>query len=246
MATATAVPGDAPLSQAQRIINVFVAPTKTFNDIKRSSSWWAAWLLMAVVSFGFVATAAQKVGWEEIQQNQMKMNPKQMERLEKAPPDQRERQLRIGLTVTKGISFVFPVIQLVLLSVIALIMMATMNFGASAQTKFGQCLAVTMYSALPGLVKILLAIVFLFLGIGVEGFTFQNPIATNPGVFAQVGTPLYALLSAFDIFTFWTLILAGIGFACISGLKRATTTAMVFGWWAFGTLIGVGMAALFS
>ena len=251
MATATAATpsGEPPLSQMQRVINVFVAPSKTFNDIRRNSSWFVPWLLMAVMSYAFVGVVATRVGWETVNENQLKMQPKraeQMEKLKEQQPQQYERQHNIGILVTKVISFVFPLVILLNSVIIAAIMMATMNFGASAKTGFGACLAVVIYASLPGLVKSALAILFLFLGVGVDSFTFQNPIASNPGVFATVGTPLYSLLSALDIFTIWILVLASIGFSCISGLKRSTTMSFVFGWYALVTMIGVGFTALFA
>ncbi len=248
-AVPTAPPPEQPtggLSEAQRIINVFVAPSKTFNDIRRKSSWWAPWLLMAVMSYALVATVSAKVGWEQVNENQLKMRPRQAQQLESAPPAQRDRQMAMMTTMTKGISYAFPIISLLVFAIIALLMMATMNFGAGAQTRFGQCLAVTIYAGLPGLIKSGLAILLLLLGVGVESFTFQNPIASNASVFATVGTPLYAGLSALDVFNIWVLLLAGIGFSAISGLKRSTTTAMVFGWYIFSTLISVGATAMFS
>ena len=43
-----------PVSQGQRIINTFVAPSKTFADLKRSASWWLPFLLMSLASLLFV------------------------------------------------------------------------------------------------------------------------------------------------------------------------------------------------
>ena len=34
-----------PLSQAERVVDTFIAPSKTFTDILRSSSWWLPWLI---------------------------------------------------------------------------------------------------------------------------------------------------------------------------------------------------------
>ncbi len=40
----------APLSEPARILNTFIAPSKTFTDLQRKSSWWAPWLLISIVS----------------------------------------------------------------------------------------------------------------------------------------------------------------------------------------------------
>jgi hypothetical protein len=78
-------------------------------------------------------------------------------------------------------------------------------------------------------------------------FTFQNPVATNPGYFIdRAAHPvLGSLLTSFDIFTIWTLALTAIGITCISKVKRGTAFAVVFGWFGVVVLIGVGLAAAF-
>jgi hypothetical protein len=241
-------PGQPGLSQAARILNVFFAPSKTFTDIKRSAAWWAPFVLMSIVAWAFVAVVGQKVGWDQVTQNQMRLNPKASERLEQLPADQRARQLSIQTTATKYFSYGFPVVNLIILTIMAAVLMATFNFGAGAEIPFKQALAVVVYANLAGIVKALLAMVSLLAGADPEGFTFQNPVATNLGYFVDPTTSraLYSLASAVDIVTLWVLVLTGIGFACVSKLKTATTVGIVFGWYVFITLIGAGLAAAFS
>jgi hypothetical protein len=231
-----------------RIVNTFFAPSQTFTDIKRSAAWWAPFILMAIVSYGFVAVVAKKVGWEQVTQNQMRLNPKAAERIEQMPADQRAQQMRIQVAVTKGISYGFPVLNLIILTIVAAVLMASFNFGAGAEIPFKQALAVTIYSNLPGTVKAVLAMVSLLAGADPEGFTFQNPVATNLGYFIDPvnARVLYSAASAVDVIVIWVLVLAGIGFARISKLKMATTMSVVFGWYILLTLIGVGFAAAFS
>ena len=254
MSTAPAAAAPAPdsgqpgLSQAARIVNTFVAPSQTFTDIKRSASWWAPFVLMAIVSYGFIAVVAQKVGWDQVTQNQIRMSPKAAERIEQLPPDQRERTMRMQTTVTKSISYGFPVLNLLVLTIMAAVLMATFNFGAGAEIPFKQALAVVVYANLAGIVKALLAMVSLLAGSDPEGFSFQNPVATNLGYFVDPTTSrgLYSLASSVDVITIWVLVLTGIGFSCVSKLKTATTLGVVFGWYLLITLISAGLAAAFS
>lgn len=240
--------GQPGLSQGARIVNTFIAPSKTFTDIKRSASWWAPFVLMAIVSYGFVAVVAKKVGWDQVTQNQIRLNPKAAERMEQLPADQRAQQLRIQTAVTQGISFGFPALNLLVLVIIAAVLMATFNFGAGAEIPFKQALAVVIYANLAGIVKAGLAMVSLLAGADPEGFTFQNPVATNLGYFVDPSASrgLYSLASAVDVVAIWVLVLTGIGFACISKLKTATTLGVVFGWYLLITLISAGLAAAFS
>jgi Yip1-like protein len=248
-ASPTPTPGSSSgLSEGARITNTFIAPSKTFTDLRRSAAWWGPFLLMVIASVGFVYVAGQKVGFRKAMENQMQSQPKAQARLENLPPDQREQQMEQGAKVTKIIAYAFPVIQLLILLFIAAVMFATFKFAAGADVTFKISLAIVMYASLPGLLKVILAVVSLLAGGNVDSFTFQNPVATNPGYFMNpADSPfLYSLASSLDIFLIWTLILTAIGFTCVSKVKRGTALAIVFGWWAVLTLAGAALGAAFS
>jgi len=249
--TSSAAPSSsqpAPLSEGARIVNTFVAPSKTFTDLRRSAAWWAPFLLMVVVSVLFVSVAGQKVGFRKAMENQMQSQPKAQARLENLPADQREQQMEQGAKVTRIIAYAFPAIQLLILLFIAAIMFATFKFAAGADVTFKVALAIVVYASLPGLLKVILAVVSLLAGGNVDSFTFQNPVATNPGYFMNpADSPfLYSLASSVDIFLIWTLVLTAVGFTCVSKVKRGTALAVVFGWWIVFTLTGAALGAAFS
>jgi Yip1 domain len=241
-------PSPAPLSQAARIVNTFIAPSKTFTDLRRNASWWAPFLLMVVISTVFVYTAGQKVGFRKIMENQMQAQPKAQERLDKLPADQREARLEAGAKFTGVISYVFPVITLIIWLVIASALFGTFKFTGGSEVPFKVAFAIVIYAALPLLLKTMLALVSLIAGMSPDSFTFQNPAATNPGYFMNPADNLllYNLASALDIFMIWTLVLTAIGFTCVSKVKRATSFAVVFGWWIVFTLLGAGLGVAFS
>jgi Yip1 domain len=238
-----------PLSQVERIVDVFIAPRKTFTDLRRSAAWWAPWLLIIVVSISFVYVGGEKVGFRKIMENQMKSQPKQQARLEQLPPDQREKQLQAGAQVTKVISYSFWIIQLIILMIVTLVLWGTFKFAIGADVSFNLSLAIVIYASLPGIIKALLAMLSLLAGASVDSFTFQNPVATNPGYFMDPtgATFLYSIMSALDVFLIWTLILTAIGFTCVSPkIKMGTALAVVFGWWLVLTLGASGLGAAFA
>jgi hypothetical protein len=241
-------PQSTPLSQSARIVNTFIAPRKTFTDLRRSAAWWAPFLLTVVVSTIFVYTAGQKIGFRKIMENQMQSQPKAQARLDQLPPDKREQQLEGGAKFTGIISFVFPLITLVIWLIIATALFATFKFAAGAGVTFKVSLAIVVYAALPLLLKTLLALLSVAAGISPDSFSFQNPVATNPGYFmSPAGNVfLYSVASAVDIFAIWTLVLTAIGFTCVSKVKSGTSYAIVFGWWAVFTVLGAALGAAFS
>jgi hypothetical protein len=239
---------NAPLSEPARIIDTFFAPRKTFTDLGRNASWWVPFLITAIVSLLFVYVVDQKVSFRKVAENQIQAQPKQADRIERLPADQREKTMQQQVTFTKIFSYAFFVFILLWYAIVAAVLLATLKFGVSAEVKYKTLFALVMYAGLPGLLKSLLAILSLLVGVSSDGFTFQNPVATNPGYFVdRAAHPVLAsLLTSFDIFTIWVLALTAIGITCISKVKRGTAFAVVFGWFAVVVLIGVAFTAAFA
>ena len=244
---APAVPVDEkPLTESERVIDTFIAPSKTFTDIRRNASWWVPWLLSAIVGWGMVYVVDKKLGMEKVVENQMAMQPKQAEKLDQLPPDQRAAQMQTIVKFNRTIAYGFPIITLIIAAVIAGILLGTFNFGFGAELKFKQCMAVTLYSWLPGIIKALIAILAISIG-GGEGLTFQNPVASNlSGLVDPSSHFLYSIATSVDVFTIWTLILAGIGYSCLTRVKRGTCMVVVFGWWVAMALAGAAIGAMFA
>jgi hypothetical protein len=245
---ASAIPVEGkPLTEVERVVDTFVAPTKTFTDIRRSARWIVPWILMSIVGLAMVFTVDKKLTMEAAYENQLRQSPKQMDKIDNLPADQKANALRIGANATRYFSYSAPVLTLVFIGIIAGVLMATFNFGLGAEVKFMQAMAISMYAFLPTIIKTLIATVLVGIG-AAEGFTFQNPVASNLGGLADPTSShfLYSVLSAIDIFNIWVLILTGIGYSCVTRVKRGTCMGVVFGWWIVVTLIGAGIGALFA
>jgi Yip1-like protein len=236
------------LSQTQRVIDTFIAPSKTFADLKRSASWWLPFLLMSLVSLLFVYVVDQKIGFRKVAENQLQMSPKNAARLEQLPPADRNRQMQQQTSVMRYFSFGYPLIILIWNLLMAAILFATFKFAVSADVKFKVALAVVMYASLPLIIKSLLAMLSVGVGASADSFTFQNPIASNPGYFINPADSrwLYGLCSALDIFMIWTLVLTAIGFSTVSRIKQSTSLLIVFGWYVIFVVATTGLGAAFS
>jgi Yip1-like protein len=242
-----AAPEPAPLSEGARIIDTFIAPSKTFTDLRRNSSWWAPWLLISLVSIIFIMVIGKQIGYEQISRNQI-AHSSRADQFDKLPADQQARQLHVAAAVTKYIGFAFPVIILISFLLMAVVLLATFNLGAGAAIRFGTALAIVCYGSLPGIIHAILGMGSLFAGVDRDAYNINNPVATNPAYFMDpAGSKfIYGMASAVDIFAIWNIILMGIGFACNSKVKRSTAILIVAAWYIFYKLVGSGMAAMFS
>jgi len=231
-------PSGRPMGQMERVLKMFYAPSQTFADLRRSTSWWLPFVLMVVCTLAMSFAAGSKIGWQQIADNNQKlMSQKQQERMqeqmEKAPPEQRAQTQRMMVMVTKGIAYAFPVAILIILVIFAAIYMAVMNFGLGAEIKFSEVFAVIMFSGVVRVIWAILVIIGIFTFIDPADFLMQMPIATNPSLLFNINVAdhrfLFTFLANFDIFALWATALTGIGFKTLSKKSMGACMAVAFG-----------------
>ncbi len=241
--------GDGPrgLSQVERVVNTFVAPTSTFKDILRSTSWWLPFLLIVVFSTASTYTIDRQVGFSRVAENQIHASPKQEEQMSELTPQARASQMEKRAIGTRYFSYGLPIFLLIIFAIYAAIMLGTINFGLGAKMTYGQAFAVNVYAALPYLIISLLTILTVAFGNNAETFNLQNPVGTNLGYFLPDAAPwLKVLLAQFDLIKLWSLALTVVGFKIVSKKSMGQTAAVVIGWWLLITLISVAATAAFS
>jgi hypothetical protein len=244
-AVTTPTPG---LSEPARILNTFIAPTKTFSDLQRNSSWWGPFLVITVVTLLFIAVMDRQIGFDQISRNEIAKSPRRAEQIEKLPADQRAQQMQLSVTITKYASYASPVFALIAYLITAGVLLGVFKVAADASVSFKTALAIVIYGSLPWVIHALLGILSMLAGMDKEGFNVRNPVGTNPAYFMDPAGNKFVLgmASAFDIFAIWSIVLIGIGFACNSKMKRSTAIGLVAGMFFAWKLFGSGLAALFS
>jgi hypothetical protein len=232
------------LSEPARIINTFIAPGTTFEDIKRKASWWVPFVLSSVFAIAFFVTIDKKVGFDQVTREMMSHNSQ----MQQQTPEQQERTIALVSNATKYFGYAAPVFILIYGLIIAVVLMATFNFAMQAEIPFSNSLAIVFYAWLPAILSSILGIISLMIG-NPDNFHMQNPVATNPAYFldpASTSKFLYAFLTSFDVISLWTVVLLGIGFAVNSKKKLSTGTAImvVAAWFFLVKLIAAGFAGI--
>jgi len=237
-----------PLSEGARLVNTFTAPGKTFADLRRSASWWAPFLLLAVASVAFFYVIDQKIGFRKVADNQVQMSPRATRQMDQLPPDQREQAMERQVTGLRYFLYGYPAFILLWNLLVAAVLFATFKFAAGSDVKFKVSYAIVTYASLPLVLKTLLAMLSVAAGASADSFVLQNPVATNPGYFLTPGESpfLYSVATSVDIFMIWTLILTAIGFGVAGKAKRSTALAVVFIWYGVFALGSAGLGALSS
>ncbi len=145
------MPEPTPLSQGARIVNTFIAPSKTFTDLRRNASWWAPWLLIAVCAALFAYAMGKQVGFEQISKSQVE-HSKRADQFDKLPADQQAAQLRVTGKVVAFFSYFSPFLLLLYCLIGTLVLWLTFKLVLGGETTFGQAYAITMHAWLPGMI----------------------------------------------------------------------------------------------
>jgi hypothetical protein len=236
-----------PLSQVERVVDTFIAPSKTFTDLLRSTNWLLPFLLFVIVSAGFSFAVDKKIGYETVTEQAIQQSQMAQDRMANLTAAERAKAIHGQAVVTKYISYAGGVFFLLFGLVGALLNWGTINFGFGAKTTFGQNFALQMYTSLPLLIKSVLSIILIYAGVGTENFNMRDPIGTNPGFYMTDSAAwLKTAMAFFDVFGLWALALAVIGLACISGKSKGQAAIVVFGWWLLLLIVVTGFTAAFS
>lgn len=221
MADLAYAPPSHSMSQAKRVADTFVAPSKTFSDIARDSSWWLPCILIVLTSMLFTSVAMKKVGIPRMSDNTIATMPKIQDMIANAKPDD---ALAIHQRFEKQITGQFysaPVILIIAGFLVAALFLGTANFAFGGSATYKGMLAVFWYSILPLMFISLLVSLLLAMNVNVESFRVANPIGTNVGYYLPEGTSpaLVAFASMIDVFSIWIFCLQAIGVAVVARIK---------------------------
>jgi hypothetical protein len=230
------------LSEVERVVDTFIAPRKTFMDLRRSASWWLPFILLSLFTSASILTMEKKVGWEPV----LNYTFSHASFLQKLTPEQKQQALEKQLETAHRRVYTTPIFTLVFAAILAALLMGTFNFGLEAEVKYKTVFAVVMYAWLPKLITATLSILVMFVGVEPEGFDMENPVATQLGAILGTNTDsryLYHFLASFDLISFWCIFLAGLGMAMIAKKKIKVSTAVIAVaiWYVVGDLIRIAM-----
>jgi hypothetical protein len=235
------------LSQVERVVNTFIEPSKTFNDIKRNRSWWLPFVIIALLGYGFCFTAVQHVGWNSLTTNVLKSQPRSAERLDKATPAEQAQMLSVTKKFMVGFMVGSPLVILAVNALFALLLWFGFAFVLGGTTNYGEMFAVSIFASLPNALNSVIAIVTVLVS-DPQTYNLNLPSPSNLAYFLSTDSAAWLLSigKSLDVFSLWSLALAGFGGALVAKVKPIRGVAMVFGVWVIYVLVKTGIAAAFS
>jgi hypothetical protein len=238
------------VSSIGRIFGVFLSPKATFESIVRRPTWIVPFILICLGGVSVTWLFGQRVGWRGFMEKQIAASASAQRQFEAMTPEQREQAIEQRAKYAPAFGYALTTVgTLIVFLIIAGVFMAIFNM-AGGQMRFVTSLGIVAYAWLPWLIHGLLGILTLFLK-DPSTVDLQNLVASNPGALMSddASKVLISALGAIDLFSFWTMILMGIGYSATNPKKISLGKAFgyVFAMWLLFVLVfKVGIPAIFS
>jgi len=238
------------VSSISRVIGALFNPKPTFASIVRRPTWVAPFILVCLVGVSVTWFFGLRVGWRGFMEKQIASSASAQRQFESMTPEQREQAIEQRAKYAPAFGYAITTLGTVIVFLIlAGIFMAIFNMSG-AQMKFGTSFAIVAYAWLPWVIHGLLGILTIFLK-DPSTVDLQNLVASNPGALLSDDSSkvLVSALGALDIFSFWAMILLGIGYSATNPKKISFGKAFgyVFAMWLLFVLIfKIGIPAIFS
>lgn len=242
----------------QRVMGTLAFPSDIFKDINIKPSIILPLILSIAISVisGVVIIQKLNINWKDIYykafddslakqgKNRADMTPQEKDAL--------EAQVTTMSKAAPFLVYINPVIfSLAFPAILAAVFLGAVNLmGGATVYKKVLSLVLHIFCVVTIFTQSVLNLLIVFLkdpkDLDITKGTF---IASNPGALMPENTSkiLLSILSQFDIFTIWALILISIGLPLISkNLSKQFAFITVFGLWSIYALVAIALRILFS
>jgi Yip1 domain len=248
-----ATPSPAPTGSDNsfaRVIGAIFSPKATFESIAHRPTWIVPLVLIIVVSTLVIAVFGQRSGWRNFMIRQNQQNSRAQKQMEQMTADQREHMLDQQTKIAPIFGYVGVIVGTIVGALlVAAVLMVVLNLSSGSKIPFLASLGIVSYAWVPAIIGGLLGILIMFIK-DPATVDIEHLVASNAGAFVSDDSPkwLATLLTSFDIFVFWTMILMALGYSATDPKKisfgKALTTIVIV--WIFYVAVKVGLTAAFS
>lgn len=210
------------MTTMQRILGVFTAPTKTFENIDKKPDWVVPLVILLLITMLFTYFTMPYILDEKMAEQQEKLAERGL------TPAQIENAMEMGQKFGVVFGFVGAAIGVVVVILIStLILKFIGNVVLSGKAAFKNLFSVYTYSSLIGALGMLIKLPLVFQK-ETHDVHFSLALFLSD---EQSKTFLYNFLKMFELFAIWQYVLVAIGFAVVYqfSLKKAGwSVAIVF------------------
>jgi hypothetical protein len=238
------------LSTAETLTGIFFDPARVFESFRVKARFLVAGLICVVAFTAFNIAYIQRVGYENLINAEMEMNPRAAD----MSPEQKERAVQMQTNpIVKGIRYGSPLINFVFLFALGAVFYMLAAMLMTRPMTYPQALSVWTYSSYPPLVlAMLLNIILVFINTptddanivrGQTGLVHANlSILVDTTAHPVLGT----MLAAIDVFGLYGLFLAALGMRKVAKLSSGAAWGVVLAFWLIGLVLRIALALVFG
>ncbi len=226
----------------QRIAGVLFAPAETFQDIARKPDILVPLLVILAIGYITAFFFIPRMDWDAVTAAQEEAIRAQNPNMSQEDLD---RMGRFAGVAGKVMGWVGPILGVIWYLILAGVLLLAFRL-MGGEGNFKQAFSTVLYAWMPMVINgIVLTIVAVARG-KVDPTQMVTLVKSNPAFLVDMKEQpiLFSLLSNFDIFTIWLIVLLIIGFAALSKTSKGKAAGIVLSLWILFIVVKLGFAAL--
>lgn len=245
-APASAAAAEPPPGPLQALGGILFSPSDTFARMGTARWIYALTPLLVMALLGALTTFTfmKRVDQGEFMRDQLRQSRFASKMSDAMVEEQVKRAREANPWVRSAITL--PSVVLVLALVALLFWVAFLAMGGGPT--FTKSLAVVAWAQVPHWLNSLLATAMYFIK-NPNDMDPTNPVLSNPAAFLEQGSVpgwLKSVLSNFDLFGIWVLVLYILGFSALGRVSKGKSAAIVIGLFILWVLLKAAFAAAFT
>jgi len=226
------------MSTMQKIIGIYSAPRKTFEAIDQNPTWFVPFIIGVVffLIFQFLTVDMQ-----------MDYRIKIMEARGNIPQEQMDMAKTQMQGPVKYIGFVAgPIVWLIMIIIIAALFYVAGNLMIGGDSSFKKVFAIVAWTGLIGVISFIILTILILSKGTMHGVALDLSILLDTPAIGEEKSVLYRLLSKFDVFVIWELVLYIIGMSVTYKSTVQKAAVPILSLWILWIIISVTFGGFFE
>ena len=226
------------MSTMQKIIGIYTAPRRTFEAIDQNPTWFLPCIIGIVFFLIFQFFTVDM---------QMDYRLELMEARGDIPQEQMELAKSQMQGPIKYIGFIAgPIVWLIMILIIAALFYVAGNLMIGGDSSFKKVFAIVAWTGLIGVVSLIIMTLLILSKGTMHGVALDLSILLDTPAVGEEKSILFRLLSKFDIFVIWQIVLYIIGMSVTYKSTVQKAAVPILSLWALWIIISVAFGGFFE
>lgn len=226
------------MSSMQKIVGIFTGPRQTFEAIDKNPTWFLPFII-GVVFFLIFQFLTMDI--------QTDYRLKMMEARGDIPQETMEMARSQMEGPVKYIGFVAgPIVMLIMVVIIAALFYVAGNLMIGGDTSFKHIFAVVNWAGLVGILSLIIMTLLILSKGTMHGVALDLSILLDTPAIGEEKSVLYRILSKFDIFVIWQIVLYIIGMSVAYKSTVQKAAVPILSLWAIWIIVSVAFGGFFE